>query len=80
MDILLFLFQGKLPFHELAQSAQTIYTTRQCDLDFLGIQRQVVDAWPHKDSLCAAEAVKEWFTDRLYQEVSTSTYHFYDKT
>ena len=73
MDILLFLFQGKLPFHELAQSAQTIYTARQCDLDFLGIQRQVVDAWPHKDSLGAAEAVKEWFTERLYQEVSEYT-------
>ena len=43
VDILVLLFQGKLPFHELAQSAQVIYTTRQCDLDFLGIQRQVVD-------------------------------------
>ena len=73
MDILLFLFQGKLPFHELAQSAQTIYSTRQCNLDFLGIQRQVVDAWPHKGSLGAAEAVKHWFTEHLYHEVSGNT-------
>ena len=69
VDILVFIFQWKLPFHELVQSGQVIYTTRQCDLDFLRVQRQVVNAWSHKNSLGIAEAVKHRFTEHLYHAV-----------
>ena len=61
---------GKLPSNDLQQSVQVIYSQRSCDLDFLKMLKPVLDAWPHRDGTNLQEAVKQWFTEQLYLEVS----------
>jgi hypothetical protein len=69
-EILVAFFWGKLPSHDLQQSVQVIYSRRSLDLEFLGMLRPVLDAWPQKDGTNHSEAVKQWFIEQLYLEVS----------
>jgi hypothetical protein len=70
-EIYVWFFLRNLPYVELWQIVQFIYTDQKSDLNFLRILKPVVNNWPHKDSFGrSSEVVKHWFTEKLYFEVS----------
>jgi hypothetical protein len=64
---------GMLPFDGLSNSARSIYQERYSDLNFRKLHRPVVESWPQgaRGSETLVDVVKHWFTNQLYQEVST---------